>query len=642
MIYSCVKNALPAVAAFCLEASAFSLGNLPAKERWSHLSPDKVKIGGEIGRRIDLTLTNNLLKVDHDEVFLNAFSNKVSKPGMYFAAGKTLDALVAYAKYSGREDVVSLKKRFRDVIVDNQEPGGYIGAYQPPARSVRLWDFHEQGYILQALVEDASVFGERKSYEAAVRLGDYLISAWKKVPADWGSKYVGRTLASLGMPQAMVKLHSLTGGRRYLDFAVDVWGLGEWNDPIVRGRDELVLGHVYAYLAFCLGQQDLYRISPDEKYLRATKKAMETVFDGGAAVVTGEVGVDECWCTDQNGGPGLGETCTGVYLMFNYDSLLRLGAGDASRLGDAMERTLYNAIFAAQSADGRWIRYYTPLLGKRKYFELDGYCCPANFRRLISRLPGYALYRGEDGVMANLYTSCDAVVEISGVPVGIRETTAYPADGRIDFELSLPKPLEFGFTLRIPRWCGSPGLAVNGESAEAPEPGTLKTLRRRWKNGDRITLNLPMAVRRVRGHAKQSGMFAVMRGPLVYGLNGRRIMRRSRVAPGDGSDAFALQCDGKAMSMSFYELANALRIDPRHLDFSREKETSFRPDGTKIMTHVSIAGGAVGVSRTSDPVCILTEFADPDNEITFFRMPGWDSPLLVEDEIFRYPLNQPR
>lgn len=603
-------------------------------DKWNHLPLGQVKIGGEIGRRIDLTLTNNLLKVDHDAVFLNAFSNKVSKPGIYLAAGKTLEALVSYAQYSGSEKVLSLKKRFRDVLVDNQEENGYIGVYPPQFRSVRLWDFHEQGYILRGLVCDAAAFGDDKSRDAAVRLGDYLIEAWKDVPADWGSKYVGRTLSSLGMPQAMVKLHVLTGERKYLDFAENTWGLGEWNEPIVLGRDELVLGHVYAYLAFCLGQQDLYRIRPDEKYLRATKKAMDMIFDGHAAVVTGEVGIDECWSDDQNGGPGLGETCTGVYQMFNYDSLLRLGVGDASRLGDAMERTLYNAIFAAQSADGRWIRYYTPLLGKRKYFELDGYCCPGNFRRLIPCLPRYALYRGADGIMANLYTPCETTVEISGIPVGVKETTAYPSDGTVVFELTMPDPVEFGFTLRIPRWCKSPSLEVNGEKLRAPSPGSFETVRRRWKNGDRLKLELPMSIRRIRGHRKQSGMFAVMRGPLVYGLNGRRIMQRRRVAPGDGSDAFALQHDKKAMSMSFYELGNALRIDPRYLDFSQEKETSFRPDGTKIITHISTAGGAVGVSRTSDPICTLTEFADPDNEITFFRLPGWDSPLLVEDEIF--------
>jgi DUF1680 family protein len=34
--------------------------------------------------------------------------------------------------------------------------------------------------------------------------------------------------------------------------------------------------------------------------------------------------------------------------------------------GDLMERTIFNALFAAQSPDGRQLRYYTPLEGKRE------------------------------------------------------------------------------------------------------------------------------------------------------------------------------------------------------------------------------------------------------------------------------------
>jgi DUF1680 family protein len=45
-----------------------------------------------------------------------------------------------------------------------------------------------------------------------------------------------------------------------------------------------------------------------------------------------------------------------------------------------MERTIYNALFAAQDPKGRKIRYFTPFTGPRAYFDLDGFCCPGNFR----------------------------------------------------------------------------------------------------------------------------------------------------------------------------------------------------------------------------------------------------------------------
>ena len=40
-----------------------------------------------------------------------------------------------------------------------------------------------------------------------------------------------------------------------------------------------------------------------------------------------------------------------------------------SLYGDAMERTIYNALFAAQSRDGRELRKYTPFEGRREFYQ---------------------------------------------------------------------------------------------------------------------------------------------------------------------------------------------------------------------------------------------------------------------------------
>jgi hypothetical protein len=60
---------------------------------------------------------------------------------------------------------------------------------------------------------------------------------------------------------------------------------------------------------------------------------------------------------EPDGRCSLGETCATAYQFRVYDCHVRL-EGD-SRYGDLMERIIYNALFAAQSPDGRRIRYYT-------------------------------------------------------------------------------------------------------------------------------------------------------------------------------------------------------------------------------------------------------------------------------------------
>ncbi len=70
-----------------------------------------------------------------------------------------------------------------------------------------------------------------------------------------------------------------------------------------------------------------------------------------------------------------------------------------------MDRTIYNTLFAAQSPDGRRLRYYSPVEGPRVYFEGDTYCCPCNYRRIVAELPQMVYYQQENGVTVNLYTS---------------------------------------------------------------------------------------------------------------------------------------------------------------------------------------------------------------------------------------------
>ena len=51
-----------------------------------------VKVDGEIGRRIDITIANNLLKLDIDKDFLESFIRK--NDGGYIGLGKLTDGVI--------------------------------------------------------------------------------------------------------------------------------------------------------------------------------------------------------------------------------------------------------------------------------------------------------------------------------------------------------------------------------------------------------------------------------------------------------------------------------------------------------------------------------------------------------------------
>ena len=235
------------------------------------------------------------------------------------------------------------------------------------------------------------------------------------------------------------------------------------------------------------------------------------------AVLTGSAGQCEIWTDDQDARGDVGESCALAYQLRVYDSLLRLNADP--RMGDLMERTIFNALFASQSPDGRRLRYFAPLEGNRVYWKTDTYCCPCNFRRIIAELPAFVFYRADDGITVNLYTPAQAKLNLEQ-SVTVRQETDYPNSGRVRLSIAPEKPVTFTLRLRIPSWATKASVTVNGQPARgAVKPGTFFELRREWKPGDQVELDLPMDWRLVKGRQRQAGRVAVMRGPQVFCLD---------------------------------------------------------------------------------------------------------------------------
>ncbi|MCX6927811.1 MAG: hypothetical protein NT154_32070 [Verrucomicrobia bacterium] len=104
----------------------------------------EVRVGGEIGRRIDVTITNNLLVLDADRDFFPPFKAKSGDSG-YIGLGKLIDATVKFAAYSDDPRVQSLRRHLVAETIQAQEADGYIGLLAAPHRVRGLWDVHEMG-----------------------------------------------------------------------------------------------------------------------------------------------------------------------------------------------------------------------------------------------------------------------------------------------------------------------------------------------------------------------------------------------------------------------------------------------------------------------------------------------------------------
>lgn len=585
------------------------------------------ELGGEIDRRIQNLIQRNYMVIDLDEKWLNHFRNRTDRHDqqyVYFGIGKVFDAGSLFSAYTGDPKVAARTQYIVDELVKSRDKDGYVGFWnvEPENRQDRInWILHEQEYINLAFVRNYRCTGNPLSLASAKTMGDYIL---KTFPTPQNPCCDAGEICTAGLPEGMLELYRVTGDKRYLDFAADV--------PHGNNRGEIKLAslrtweqdfsrrpcHVYVMLARCYAQTELFRLTGEQNLLNMSQfMRNELLKQGqGGMLVTGSCSEGEHFTYNQNGRGAIGESCVTAYVLRWIDSLMRL-EGDM-RYGDLLERTMYNALFAANSPDGRWIRYFTPFTGDRDYDTRDFFCCCGNYRRAMAELPQKVYYRTpEGGIALNLFTNSKKSFEVKGQTVTIQQETNYPNDGEVKLTFSTDKPMPLAFQFRTPRWCEKITLQVNDDAPVAIDPQQQKlgcyVLDRHWQNGDTVKISMPMQWRLLRGRAVQEGRAVLMRGPIVY----------------------CIGKDQNAAAIAKCPEPRNLVIDPASIS-APVKDDSIRPNGLKAN-----AKAWVNEDCTGDKVDVaLTEFIDPSGQDVYFRVPNLNntSPVrLADDEIVSWP-----
>jgi DUF1680 family protein len=151
-------------------------------------------------------------------------------------------------------------------------------------------------------------------------------------------------------------------------------------------------------------------------------------------------------------------------------------------------------------------------------------CCTAALNRI---LPNYVMHLWmatyDNGLTATHYGPCKvSALAADRVPVEIVCRTDYPFSEVIDMSVNPARAAAFPLSLRIPGWCKSPELSVNGAAVEAaPDANGFVRLQRTWKPGDSVRLRFPMSASVTTGRDKnaQGAPYAsVSYGPLLFAL----------------------------------------------------------------------------------------------------------------------------
>ena len=229
------------------------------------------------------------------------------------------------------------------------------------------------------------------------------------------------------------------------------------------------------------------------------------------------------------------ELCAVVEYMFTLENLARILGG--SIYADVLEKVAFNALPATIMEDWRGHQYDQQVnqvictLAKRNWtangdesnlfgLEPNYGCCTANMHQGWPKFASRLWMATEDaGVVAISYAPCRVRALVAdGVQASLTVDTSYPFNEDIAITLHLDSSTRFPLKLRIPGWCTSPGLQVNGRSQSNADAGKHRgfvTIDREWRDGDCVQLSLPMNVLVER---RANGAVGIQRGPLVYAL----------------------------------------------------------------------------------------------------------------------------
>ncbi|TDO28998.1 glycoside hydrolase family 127 protein [Sediminibacterium goheungense] len=447
-------------------------------------------------------------------------------------------------------------ERWIPIILAAQEPDGYLHTAYTLRDTTRWKDRwaprnrgdHEgyvAGYFIESAINHYTLTNgkDRRLYDAAKKLADCWV---KNIGTGPGQKewYDGHQ----EMEQALVRFGRFVNdmekngrGDSYVKLAkylLDSRKNGsEYDQSHVPVQQQYeAVGHAVRATYNYSAMADVAAETGDVDYQSAVMSLWNNLINK-KYYFTGGIGSGE---TSEGFGPNYSlrnnaycESCSSAGLIF-FQYKMNLAYHDA-KYADLYEETMYNALLGSLDLDGKNF-YYTNRLSEAQ--PRDPWhvcpCCVGNIPRTLLMVPTWTYVTDPKGIYVNMYIGSTINVErVAGTDVEMVQKTNYPWEGAVGITVNPKVSKEFTVYVRVPNRTtselytpdkevkGLKYLKVNGK----PVPVTIEkgyvALKRTWKKGDKIELEMPMEVQKFRADDRieaNRGRVALRFGPLIYNV----------------------------------------------------------------------------------------------------------------------------
>ncbi|HEV3325705.1 MAG TPA: beta-L-arabinofuranosidase domain-containing protein, partial [Puia sp.] len=444
--------------------------------------------------------------------------------------------------------------RWIPIIMSAQEPDGYLQtAYT--LRDTSKWhsrwspegrgnhEGYTAGYFIESAINHYTLTEgrDKRLYNAAKRLADCWVAnigPGKKVWFD-GHQEMEQALVRFG--RFVNDMEGQNHGDPYIrlaKFLLDSRSGGdEYDQSHVPVKEQYeAVGHAVRATYTYSGMADIAAEMGDVDYQSAVMSLWDNMVNR-KYYITGGIGSGE---TSEGFGPDYSlrnsaycESCSSCGLIF-FEYKMNLAYHDA-KYADLYEETIYNALLGSLNLDGTDF-YYTNALAtaQARYDWHSCPCCVGNIPRTLLMMPTWTYVRSDDGLYVNLFVGSRIDVgKVAGTKVEMLQKTDYPWKPEVSILVNPATDATFTVYVRVPNrqtselYTPSPEvsglryISVNGKVITPSIVNGYAVIRRTWKKGDRIDMQLPMEIQKVTADKKiaaDSGRVALRYGPLLYNV----------------------------------------------------------------------------------------------------------------------------
>ena len=353
---------------------------------------------------------------------------------------------------------------------------------------VPLYNIHK---IYAGLRDAWLIAGREDAKHMLIKLTDWMI----KEVSQLSDEQIQQMLRSEhgGLNETFADVAEITGDKKYLKLAHQ-FSDQQMLQPLLKGEDNLTGKHANTQIPKVIGYKRIADLEGRADWDRAAAFFWEVVI-GQRSVSIGGNSMREHFnpTNDFSGllaseqGP---ESCN-TYNMLRLTKMLYQTSADKDFI-DYYERALYNHILSIVNPVQGGFVYFTPMRsGHYRVYsqpQTSMWCCvgtgienPARYGEMI-----YA-HEGND-LIVNLFIPST----LTWGDITVKQENRFPQQPSTDISLSLKKAKKFAVKIRQPWWCNDMKVSVNGEPVTAKAEGGNLVVNRKWQDGDRLHVDMPM------------------------------------------------------------------------------------------------------------------------------------------------------